>query len=125
MDINLLAVRIRNARKLRGVTMEQLADELGMNKSTIQRYEAAKIAAPKRPVLQAIALCLNVNVDWLTGDSESIEPVPGEAEVTRYLSLLEKRPELRSLLKTAENAKAEQVQAVVDFLTALRGSSHD
>lgn len=125
MRIDLLAVRIKNARKLRGMTMEDLAAELDMNKSTIQRYEAAKIAAPKRPVVQAIANCLNVNVDWLTGESETVEPVSGDEEITRYLELLERRPELRSLLKTAEGAKAEQVQAVVDFLTALRSGGHD
>lgn len=125
MNIDLLAVRIKNARKLRGMTMEDLAAELDLNKSTIQRYEAAKIAAPKRPVVKAIADCLNVNVDWLTGESETVEPVSGDEELTRYLDLLERRPELRSLLKTAEGAKAEQVQAVVDFLTALRSSGHD
>ena len=125
MNIDLLAVRIKNARKLRGMTMEDLAAELDLNKSTIQRYEAAKIAAPKRPVVKAIADCLDVNVDWLTGESETVEPVSGDEELTRYLELLERRPELRSLLKTAEGAKAEQVQAVVDFLTALRSSGHD
>ena len=125
MRIDLLAVRIKNARKLRGMTMEDLAAELDLNKSTIQRYEAAKIAAPKRPVVKAIADCLDVNVDWLTGESETVEPVSGDEELTRYLDLLERRPELRSLLKTAEGAKAEQVQAVVDFLTALRSSGHD
>lgn len=125
MDIHMLAVRIKNARKLRGVTMEQLAKAVDLNKSTIQRYENARIAAPKKPVVQAIASYLDVNPDWLTGDSETIEPVPGDEEISRYLTLLEARPELRSLLKTAENAKAEQVQAVVDFLTALRSSRRD
>jgi len=125
MDIDILAVRIKNARKLRGVTMEELAAAIDMNKSTVQRYEAARIKTPKRPVVQAIASYLNVNMGWLTGESESIEPVDGDEEITRYLTLLETRPDLRSLLKTAEGAKTEQVQAVVDFLTALRSGAHD
>ena len=125
MNINLLAVRIKNARKLRGVTMEELAEAVDMNKSTIQRYEAARIQSPKRPVIQAIASALDVNMEWLTGESETVEPVAGDEEITRSLDNLQKRPELRSLLKTAEGAKTEQVQAVVDFLTALRSGSHD
>ena len=49
-----------------------------------------------------------------------MEPVDGDEETTNYLRLLEERPELRALLKTAKGANSVQVQAVVAFLTALR-----
>lgn len=123
MDIELMGLRIKNARQLRQVTLHQVARQIGVNKSTVQRYENGLIRSPKIPVIQAIANALEVNYLWLTGESSDIDPVADDDEVTRYLALLESRPELRSLLKTAEGANVEQVQAVVDFLSAFR--SHD
>ena len=120
MDVKLLGARIKNARQLRQVTMEQVAHRIGVNKSTVQRYESGFIQSPKLPVIKSIAEALDVNYLWLTGESDSIEPVSGDDEINRYLSLLETRPELRSLLKTAEGANVDQVQAVVDFLSAFR-----
>lgn len=120
MDVKLMGARIKNARQLRQVTMEQVAQRIGVNKSTVQRYESGFIQSPKLPVIKSIADALDVNYLWLTGESDSIEPVAGDDEISRYLSLLENRPELRSLLKTAEGANVDQVQAVVDFLTAFR-----
>ena len=120
MDVKLMGARIKNARQLRQVTMEQVAQRIGVNKSPLQRYVRGLLQTPKLPVIKSIADALDVNCLWLTGESDSIEPVAGDDEINRYLSLLENRPELRSLLKTAEGANVEQVQAVVDFLTAFR-----
>ena len=120
MDIQLMGARIKNARQLRQVSLEQVARKIGLNKSTVQRYESGAIQSPKLPVIKAIAEALDVNLRWLTGEAENIEPVAGDEEISRYLSLLEERPELRSLLKTAKDANVEQVQAGVDFLSAFR-----
>ncbi len=120
MDIQLMGARIRNARQLRQMSLEQVARKMGVNKSTVQRYESAAIQSPKLPVLKSLAEALEVDVRWLTGESSTIAPVSDDEEIARYLALLESRPELRSLLKTAEDANLEQVQAVVDFLSAFR-----
>lgn len=53
--------RIKEARELRRLTQEQLGNALGMNKSTIQRYETGQISKIKIPVLESIAKALNVN----------------------------------------------------------------
>lgn len=120
MDIQLMGARIKNARQLRQMSLEQVAKKMGVNKSTVQRYESGAIRSPKLPVIKSIAEALDVNLRWLTGEAENIEPVSGDEEIARYLTLLEERPELRSLLKTAKDANVEQVQAVVDFLSAFR-----
>ena len=120
MDLKLLGLRIRNARKLRQMTLDEVAAQVGVNKSTVQRYEKGGIGSPKTPVIRAMAGAVGVNYAWLTGENPDMEPVDGDDEITNYLRLLEERPELRSLLKTAKGANPVQVQAVVDFLTALR-----
>lgn len=60
-----IGVRIRQRRTELNMTQEELGNKLGLNKSTIQRYESGSIASIKLPVLQSIAKQLNVNPDWL------------------------------------------------------------
>ena len=65
--------RIKYARNLRGVTLDDIAKKVGVAKSTIQRYEAGKIATIKLPVVEAIAIALNVNPAWVVGKSDEME----------------------------------------------------
>lgn len=57
--------RIRELREKAGLTQGELGLALGLNKSTIQRYESGKIARIKLPVLEAMAEKLNVNPEYL------------------------------------------------------------
>ena len=62
--------RIKMIREEKGLTQEELANALGLNKSTIQRYETAKIEKIKLPVIDAIAQKLNVNPEWLSDKTD-------------------------------------------------------
>lgn len=124
-NVPLLALRLRNARQLRDLTLGELADKVGLNKSTIQRYEKGRIQSPKQPVVRALAAALDVNYAWLCGKSEVIEPVDGDMEIARYLEILENSPDMRSLFKTMEDADPAEVRAVVDFLRVIRGAGRD
>ena len=125
MDTELMSVRLKSARKLRGKTLDDLAVSVGMNKSTIQRYESGRIRQPKMPVLRELAKYLNVNLDWLTGEEERMEPFGSkDGDLDHFLEMIQDRPEVRALLKTVDGADPEDVRAVMDFFTALR-SRHD
>ncbi len=63
--------RIKQAREEKDLTLEQLGQQLGMNKSTIQRYEAGKVSKIKLPVLESIAKVLCVNPEWLALKSDN------------------------------------------------------
>lgn len=68
--------RIESARLELKLTQEELAKELGLNKSTIQRYEAGKIQKIKIPVIESMARILKVNPAWLSDKSDDMhEPV--------------------------------------------------
>lgn len=121
MDLQVLGARMKSARKLRRKTLDDVALAIGLNKSTIQRYEVGKIQCPKQPVIKAIADYLNVNVYWLLGEAENMEPENIQEELDQYLHMLETRPELRTLLKSVNNARPGDVKAVIDFFAALRG----
>ena len=70
-NLKLIGARIKEARKEKRMTLDDVARAVGVAKSTIQRYEAGLISAPKLPVLAAIARSLEVSEDWVKGFSDS------------------------------------------------------
>lgn len=66
--------RIRNKRVEHNMTQEELGASVGMNKSTVQRYETGQVKKIKLPVLEVIAKKLNVNPEWLACKSDNPEP---------------------------------------------------
>lgn len=73
MDIKEIGRRIKKARTIRNYTLDYIASEIGVAKSTIQRYENGLIVNPKLPVLQSIADTLHVNPAWLSGQDVPME----------------------------------------------------
>jgi len=67
MDVKEIGNRIKQARVLRNCTLDDIANDIGVAKSTIQRYENGFISKPKLPILQTIADSLRVNPTWICG----------------------------------------------------------
>lgn len=65
-----IGLRIKQIREEKGLTQEELGKLLGMHKSTVQRYESAKIEKIKLPVIEAMAQILDVNPEWLSDKSD-------------------------------------------------------
>lgn len=76
MDNKLLGKRIKTVREEREITLDVLAYEISLNKSTLSRYERGEIATPKIPVINAIANALHVNPAWLIGKSSDRSYTP-------------------------------------------------
>lgn len=72
-DLGLIGERIKEVRKEKDMTLEDVAKRIGVAKSTIQRYEAGLISSPKQPVLAAMAKAFNVKEEWLFGMSNEKE----------------------------------------------------
>lgn len=68
--------RIAQRRKDLGLTLDDVAQEIGVAKSTIQRYEKGTIEKIKLPVIEAIARVLSVNPAWICFKSDDMEVVP-------------------------------------------------
>ena len=68
-DLGLIGGRIKEIRKEKDMTLEEVAKRIGVAKSTIQRYEAGLITSPKQPVLAAMAKAFNISEEWLCGTS--------------------------------------------------------
>lgn len=80
--------RMKELRKILGVTQQELADKLGLKRNTIATYEIGK-ASPSDRVISDLCNKYNVNEEWLrTGNGEMLKKVPDEDEVAIYVSEL-------------------------------------
>lgn len=86
----IIGSRIKQVREEKGLTQEELANVLGLNKSTIQRYETAKIEKIKIPVIDAIAQKLDVNPEWLSDKTNTRLSYQGKEPANELSYLMEK-----------------------------------
>lgn len=78
MDVIEMGRRIKEARKEKGLTQEELGKLLGVAGPTVLRYEKGQFKDPKIPVVHAMANALGVNPMWLMGKTNQkymIHPV--------------------------------------------------
>ena len=72
-DVNEIGKRIRLCREKNKLTQGELGERLGLNKSTIQRYETGQVAKIKLPILESIACELNVSAAYLALKTDNPE----------------------------------------------------
>lgn len=72
MDCRLLGERIRQRRTELDMTQGDIASQIGVAISTVQRYEKGQIEKIKLPVVEAVARTLRVDPDWLVGKTDSM-----------------------------------------------------
>lgn len=67
-----MSERIHNKRNEMGWTMEELAEKLGVNKSSVSKWENSQVDNIKRTYIAKMAELFHVKPSWLMGyDSES------------------------------------------------------
>ena len=90
--------RLKDLRKMKGLSQVALADRLGLSKSTIGAYETGDIT-PSLEALNLIADFFNVDIDYLLGKEdvstyiitpEQKEVVDAICEDTELLALMRK-----------------------------------
>ena len=94
--------RIADTRIAKDLTMDDIAQKIGVAKSTIQRYEIGTIKKLKLPVIESIASALDVNPNWLIGKTN--DPTP---------------PEYKKEQPTRAGELSEAKQAMYDFIDTL------
>lgn len=75
MEINykLIGSRLYQARTSRKITLEEAGNKIGVNKSTVQRWENGNVEKFKIPLLEILADFYNVNPEWLMGRDVPME----------------------------------------------------
>ena len=70
MELSMFARRLKEQRLSWGMTQKEIAEEVGINVSTIGKYEQG-VCKPAMVVFLRLCLCLGVSADYLLGDLEA------------------------------------------------------
>jgi transcriptional regulator with XRE-family HTH domain len=103
---SVFARRLRELRKARQLTQQELADALDLNPSTIGYYEAIA-KNPRLATLERIAEFFDVSPDYLLSDKEEPKKRGPESRVDRIAS------ELRSMSTNKQREACSMVEAVI------------
>ena len=86
---NGMAQRIKTLRKENNLTLEQVANIVGVGKSTVRKWETGMIANMKRDKISALAKALNTTPAYLMGWNEETEKnSPDELQLTEGEKML-------------------------------------
>ena len=87
---NEMSIKIKKLRLERGMTLEQVADIVGVGKSTVRKWETGMIANMKRDKIALLAQALGTTPAYLMGWKEEDEMTisPNEQELTEGEKLL-------------------------------------
>ena len=80
-----MAYRIKVLRQEKGLTLEQVADVVGVGKSTVRKWETGMIANMKRDKIASLAKALGTTPAYLMGwpEEKAAEKVaPSEPQLT-------------------------------------------
>ena len=102
--------RIRQLRKSKRLTQEQLAAAIGVERSSIGKYEGkSKNVVPSDDVKERLARFFNVSVDYLIGLSD----IPYQIEADKQ------SPEERDLLGTYQQLTSFGRKLLLDYAHSL------
>ena len=110
-----MAQRIKALRQEKGLTLEQVADVVGVGKSTVRKWETGMIANMKRDKIADLAKALGTTPAYLMGWEENEEKKDSPTEP--QLSEGEK-----VLLDLFNRVPEDQQQLVLQMIRAALGS---
>ena len=107
-----MAERIKALRKERNLTLEQVANVVGVGKSTVRKWETGMIANMKRDKIASLAQALNTTPEYLMGWDEK-ERTPDKPELTEGENML---------LELFNRVPEDQQKLVLQMIRAALGS---
>ena len=115
MDSKDMAKKIKDLRLEKGLTLEQVANVVGVGKSTVRKWETGMIANMKRDKIASLAKALGTTPAYLMGWKEEGEK--NTPQDKKDLSEGEK-----ALLELFNRVPEEQQQLVLQMIRAALGN---
>ena len=94
--------RIREARTAKGLTQEQLAEQVHVTKQAVYKYETGIVTNIPLDKLESIAACLGVAPGYLAGWQGSPEPIAAYQNLKDQLTQADKEDIARLIQLRAE-----------------------
>jgi len=114
----MLSYRIRQARKLKGLSQEQLAEELHKSRTAIVNWETG-YARPDQETLPLIATALDVSLEWLL-DSSNDEFEMMEVKVNQEDQVITNAQRIGARLRYYRKRKGLKGDEVAKYLNVSR-----
>lgn len=131
-----MAQRIKERRKYMGMTQEELALKLGMQKSAIAKYENGRVENIKRSTIQKMAEILDCSPAYLMGWEEiTVEDNPvqisghekwyyEDPELAKEAQRMFEDADMRSLFHMKKNMSPDRFQKHVDMMKEMYRLEH-
>ena len=107
-----LGEKIRNRRLELGMTMDDLGNAIGVQRSAVNKYEKGLITDLKRSTIQALANALNVSPLYFLEDD-------GEDEDQQRLEALHQNPRLGLLFDRTRKMSHEDVETMLAVAASI------
>ena len=114
--------KLRNLRKSRGMTLEEVGNLVGVGKSTVRKWESGEIANMRRDKIALIAKALGVSPSYLMGWDDNAEDITAD-EYWAWREDLRRNPEKRTMFDLTKNASRSQMREINAFIRGLRTSN--
>ena len=110
-----LGEKIRDLRKKNNMTMDDLARELGVQRSAINKYEKGIVVNLKRSTILGLCRVFGVSSSYFLDDADSVE-----AEDMEFLESLHRDPELRLLFDRTRKMSHDDVVFIRQFVERMK-----
>jgi len=108
--------RLKTLRLGQGITQDELAQKLNINRNAISRYENGK-RQPDYETLKRIADYFSVSIDYLL-ERESIDPSPEISGIASHL--LANDHKLRDLYGNIADLSDEESRKIIDYISFVK-----
>ena len=117
-----IANKIKNRRLELDLTLEEVAQAVGVGRSTVQRWESGMIKNMGRDKIAALARVLQISpVELVPGDVQKSHHVERytDPEDIEILEALHQKPGLPLLFDRTRNTSHEDVQKILKVIDAM------
>lgn len=118
--------RIKNRRKQLGISVDDVADALGVSRATIYRYESAEIEKVPASIIDKLAAVLQTTPAYLMTwtDDPSMRYYEDNNTAMMAQRLFEDK-DMRLLFDAAKDSRPEDLQMATDLLKRLKQTNPD
>ncbi len=123
MSENDLSRKIRDLRSQHGLTLEQVAQQVGVGKSTVRKWETGFIENMRRDKIAKLASALHTSPAYLMGWEDNPQPVHTAAPASTLSATDQDLTAAEQILiKDFRTLNAEGQQKLLEYASDLRAS---
>ena len=128
--------RIRELRKAKSLSQDQLAEKLNVTKQAISQYERG-VRKPSVPLLEALCDFFNVSSDYLLGKDDvtvrlvdadglkALEAYHIDCETMKVAQTIYDDPDLHALFDAAKGSKPDNLKLAAELLRRMKETNND